>query len=254
MTEEFNEQLIETPVEEPAGQSTEQPAQDLDQLKKELENIRELAKKQEELWKNEQRVNSRKEAELQRLKTQMQDRQASEETLKAMMELIAEEKGQKEEEFGETFEKRKPNLVQQWEKRQKELEAKRIREEYNLRANEVWGKATAEVGLTPDNEDYWEIQNFLKTGQIERAEVKINKLTAVKAAPPPAKPQETPKETEEERINRLVEEKLRQRMESDGLLVSETGTPSAANNTRSQLYKELAEGEMDLAKARKLGF
>jgi penicillin-binding protein 1A len=96
------------------------------------------------------------------------------------------------------------------------------------------------LGLTQEDEDYWEIHDLVVEGKYPRAELKIKKLEASKNKPAT----DTNKESEEVRINRLAEEKARKLMEEKGLLDVDAASPSAAATDFNSAAKLFAEGKI----------
>lgn len=60
-------------------------------------------------------------------------------------------------------------------------------------------------------------------------------------------------EYEDERTDKLVEERLQQEMERRGMLISETGGPSGAAISERDAYAKFAAGKITEEQARKLG-
>ena len=135
--------------------------------------------------------------------------------------------GMQDEKLGELEDGKRTDYLGKFDdivKRQKadrdqEIAKTQQEEDYKHR-DELWSRAK-EFGTYEDNDNVAEIYDALMEGKIYKAERIIKKLE---------KPTDTKKEdkveSEEERINKLVEEKLRVKMEEKGMLESETGGPS----------------------------
>lgn len=114
---------------------------------------------------------------------------------------------------------------------------------------------TEALGLTDDDEQYIEIKKLAVTmdpDNLKLAKIKIKKLEDAKM--PKAKT-----ETEEERINRLVEEKLRVKLQEAGMLQPEGAKPSGGSGffTASQIANmtdaEYTSKRLDIEKAMREG-
>lgn len=120
------------------------------------------------------------------------------------------------------------------EKREVDAQQTRIRETQETISG--YQKRVEVLGLTEDSEDYLDIKDWVESGKYPRAEVRLKKLEK-------GKPVEKPKETEDERVNRLVEEKLRAEMEKKGMLSSDTGSPSGSGGKPTFTEAQIADRE-----------
>lgn len=110
-------------------------------------------------------------------------------------------------------------------------------EDYKHR-DELWSKAK-EFGTYEENDNVAEIYDALMEGKTYKAERIIKKLEKTTDT------KEKKVESEEERINKLVDEKLRLKMEEKGMLESETGGPSGASPNDEQIRKNFRENPND---------
>ena len=253
MPEEQETQTQETPsVETPPP---EQPPEETPEVLK--SRLAELNKQLEEAKKGLSTAHQTLTKKDQELKRQADLRSEIEEikgTLKVYVGLFAE-MGQAPVDDPEA----KQKTVEKFNQAVVELETKAKQREYASKANEVWGR-TQSLGLTEEDDDYWTIRDALQAGNLERAAAKVAKLEKSKsaAAPPPppaAAPPKAPTETEEERINRLAEEKAQAILKGSSLYKSDTAVPSGRGLNKAAILKQLAEGRMDadaMAKAREL--
>ncbi len=158
--------------------------------------------------------------------------------------LIAEYLNKPEEGLDEDIKSRKPDLLKAFADKEKELEGKRQerlteqrRQDYNRQADDIWTQAQ---GLKlPENDDgLLDIEDYLRSGNLKRAQAKIAKLQEGKKVATPEK-----KESEEDRINRLVEERLNKAMADKGLLKTDSAVPSGRAGSNEDIVKRYAEGD-----------
>ncbi len=129
------------------------------------------------------------------------------------------------------------DLLKRAQTMMQEAEAKRIAEQYRRRVESL--------GLTKKDRDYHLIKSFVTQGDFEAADAVLAELESGKQPnEEEIKPvQGKPKESEDERINRLVEEKLREKMETAGLLKTDTGLPSASGGSFQELEADYIAGK-----------
>ncbi len=179
------------------------------------------------------------------------------EQFKLLAAYVAEGQSGSSEDFEEAKATRKPDLLKKFEeletKRKADEEQSQQRAQIEQFTNTVAGyeERVKSLGLTENDETYWDIKGLVETAfgrpdNLKRADVKIKKLEEAKMT--------DKKETEEQRIARLVEEGIRKKMDEQGLLKPEGGSPSGASSQFEQIEKDFAEGNVDWAtynKARK---
>ncbi|KKN57538.1 hypothetical protein LCGC14_0560840 [marine sediment metagenome] len=154
---------------------------------------------------------------------------------------------------GEMEEGEKVNLKQEFAqlkertKQEREAEKTKLAQEENVRvADGLWTRAQV-FGTYQDNDDVADIYDALVDGKSYKAERIIKRLEG--------KPEtkETPKESEDDRIERLVTEKYNAKLEEDGLLHTESAEPSGRSRTRDELRAKHAAGEITTEEAEKAG-
>lgn len=178
------------------------------------------------------------------------------ETQKLLAAYLAERESGSANDFEEAKATRKPDLLKQFE----ELETKR-------KANEAEAQQKAQIeqftsvvsgyeqravalGLTENDEAYWDIKGLVETAygrpdNLRRADIKLKKLEEGKVAKT---------ETEEQRIDRMVEERLRKKMDETGMLKPEGGAPSGTSSSFKQTEQLFIDGKVSseqYTKARK---
>jgi hypothetical protein len=177
------------------------------------------------------------------------------EYLKVLAAIVAENKGTETE--GLEPEK-KQNLLKVFEAKEAELSkkrevelAKQKQEDYNSKADAIWVKAQT---LFAGNDDMLErVEDYLRTGNLERAEKRIAKAEGEK------KPVEIPKvenkETEDVRIARLVEEGIARKLKEKypDILASDDGKPSGGQSSDDKFMERYGQGlETDHKRAKQI--
>ena len=243
------ETQTETPTNEP---TPEELKAQLAQLNKALEETKKgLSTAHQTLTKKDQEL-KRQAA----LDTRLDGIESTQKVLAALIaeatgkEAEAEDSGTKQQRLD-----RYKELVADIDKKKADAEAKARQDAYAEKADAIWQRATA-LGLTAEDDDYWTIRDSLMNGNADRAEAKIGKLERVKSgASPTPKPTEAPKaekpatqETEEEKVERLVRERIK------ALTKTDTAVPSGPVKNREKAMAEAANGPTDLKKLRELGF
>ena len=135
--------------------------------------------------------------------------------------------------------KEKGNLLAKFQLMQQQNEARRVGDKYRQRAEAL--------GLTEADDDYWTIYSHVERGRLQAADAKLKRLEQAKAIQEVAAPEIRPKETEEERIERLAEEKARKIFEEAGVLVQDTGAPSGGAGKRWYTEEEIGDRAFYLA-------
>ena len=215
----------------------------------ELVQLRSQIQKLDANWKNEQRISSKKEDDLRQLREDLARLQSDKETSQALIAMIANQQGRSEEDVVEDLQSRKPDLREQFKQIQSEAEARRVGEQFRQRVEAL--------GLTENDDVYWGIHDHVVSGNPERlkaANTKLKKLEQEKLETANKGDKVMPTETEEQRIERLAEEKaeakadekLRQEMEKRGLLTSDTGGPSAVGRSFAEKEQAYSEGTLSL--------
>ncbi len=194
-------------------------------------------------YKGLQREINKKDAELKRASDLHSRLDNLEETQKIYAALMAEKLGENLE-GDET--PRKQDLLKKFDEvaaKQKqariEIEARAKQEEYFRRADEVYREAETVYG--DDVDSLANVRSLIRQGDFDLAEKKINKAKAKTPVPPVAQTQKV--ETEEERINRLVEERITQKIKDNPLLKTETATAMGRVGSRDEIIARYVRGE-----------
>ncbi len=145
----------------------------------------------------------------------------------------------------------KPDVVKMLRQLGEEQEAKRkqqgllaTQQEYAQKADALY--ARAKVIFLDDDDAIERIEDLLGNGRLERAEARVVKAEKVKGTP-------KNKETEEQRIDRLAQEKYQKLLEEKGLLETYSTSPSGSGGSVADAVRQYANREITEAEARKRG-
>jgi len=196
----------------------------------------------EDNFKNEQRISSKKETELQTLRAELDGLRADRELSQSLLAIVAAQKGQPEDELGEEIRTKKPDLLAQYNTLRTRQEAQRKVSTYQRRVEAL--------GLSPNDENYLDVRDLVIEGKYDRAEIRLKKLEAVKEEPPKEKIVE---ETLEERAEKLAEAKYLKRLEKEGLLETDTGSPAGSLSSPQQAMQDYIGGKITAEDARTRG-
>ena len=230
-------------VEQPAGESTPEAVKvaPID-FATELSNLQVRLTQAEEARKAEARATSKKEAELQRLSKQLEERETDREFQKLMVATLADMQGKSESEFNEEVQAKKPDLLEKFNEIQRKSELKKITE----RAAEFQQKVEA-LGYTEDDIEWHEMGGIVTSNNFRLAEMKLSKLQPKKTEPVVEK--EDPAIRAKE-----IEEAARKYLEDRGLLKTDRLPPSATAKGRRPSLDELkASDPFETAKKYKSG-
>ncbi len=155
---------------------------------------------------------------------------AFEQTQKILAAMIAE-KG----EVTDGDPSQKQDYLKKFEDIQKNVETKRTQDaekakrdaqiaEWQTKADETKVR-TESLGLTDEDEAYHEIRHLVTEGDFKLADIKLKKLESQKKA---EKKAEKPNETDDQRIERLADEKSKAYLQSKGAWKADTGVPSGS--------------------------
>ena len=120
------------------------------------------------------------------------------------------------------------------ENRRRQEDTERTNQEYAQKGAAIYAQAEEIFG--DDIGELHDIRNLIRAGDYDLAERKIEKSK-----------KGTPKETDEQRIAKLVEERVRQRLEESGLLEEHLATPSARSSNFVDIERKYATGEITTA-------
>ena len=236
------------PEEEKTTEEAQTTTQEPDQaaLKAELEQTKKELEQTKKGLSTAHQTLTEKDKELKKLQN-FETRQLE---LEDRIELLATAlaSGVKPDDAG--LEEVRPDVVNVLKQKRQEQEAKRkqdellqAQQEFTRRADDIYSKAETIYG--EDEDALYNIRSLIRAGDLDLAERKVNKVAKAKET--------TTKETEEQRIDRLANEKLQKKLEERGLLSSETNLPSGGNLTKQQAMERYIKGEINADEAKKAG-
>lgn len=208
-----------------------QSLDDVAKIKAERDNALKLAKEKELGFITLQREFAKKDKEAQSLKSKLDKL----DDLDAKMELLASYVSTSQQDGLESSgQPNKPDLKKAFE----QMNADKHQKETATRVANYQTIVESELGLTSKDEDYWKIHELVTQGKFNQAEAVIEKVRNIHNPKGETKVANT-KQTEEERINKLAEEKARKYLEEKGLLKPDKTSPSGSNLsfTREQIKR-----------------
>jgi len=149
--------------------------------------------------------------------------------------MMASQKNQPTEELAEEIKVQQPNLLKQYEQIVETAEKKRRLDRATIRIRTVQERADA-LGI--QGEDYDIVRAFAEAGQFDKAEKKLTQLEEAKQTKPP-------KETEDEKVERLATEKYNALLKERGLLTQDAGTPAGASGSREKIVEDYIKNPDD---------
>lgn len=213
---------------EPAKQEAEveevKPIEKPQVTREEYEQLRTELQAMDGRWKGAQGIISKQKEEMENLKD-------NQELWKVLIGMRAQEMGVSEAQAEEDLQKKKPDLMQQYNIAQQNLESRRRQTKINSYKSIV----EEELGLKEEDDDYEVIQSLVLKGKFDKADKRIATIKANKIEQPKSK--EGQVGTEDERIERLADEKFKAKMIEKGLLTAEGAEPSAGT-TDATWYKD----------------
>jgi len=228
----------------------EQPQVTMEELQQQLADVRETSRKYEENWKNEQRVSSSKEQKLKQLQEQQSNNETQQDILKALIATVAGQQSKAPDEFEDEIKSRQPDLLKQYEQIAEANKKQRQQAQFASQINEIQARTEAS-GLKVGDEEYDLIKTLAEAGQFAKAEKRLEKVEQAKQTKPPEVNE--PKESEDDRVERLANEKLRKLADEKGWLIQEDGGPSAVSSGAKKAMADYAQGTISLAEAQKRG-
>jgi len=216
------------------------PEPTVDELKSELEKTQQLLDAAKQEAKAHEANVTRKANELAKreaLDTRIGELHSRVEVLTTMVGDLIDSQGTPSEETSDEAPKRKRS--EEYLSPLKQEATRRQQEEYNQRADTQWGRLEG-LGITKEDDVYWDVLQWLSQGQLERAEIKLNKLEAAKnkeqVEPPKA-------EAKSELTQEQKDEIVREYLEKQGALVTDIEGPSAISPKKADIIRRYAQGD-----------
>jgi hypothetical protein len=246
----MNTEETKVPEVKPDGQPTtpivEAPKVDeLASLKAQLEVAQKEKATIEANWKNEQRNTSKKEQEIQKLRSTHDDISVLKDSIKILAAELATVKGESEDEFGKRTTVSKEELLKRFD--ELDLKRKQLAEQEKLsQLATEYKQRTEEAGLTPKDEDYHTIRGLVTRGEFELADIKLNKITQAKVVDNSKKENVVSDEKViEEKAKKMAEEMYRKKLEDEGKLTTGVSQPAGGSMSADDLFEKYASGEID---------
>jgi len=233
-----------TPEPEQPKVETPTPEEQLKTLETELNRYKSLAEEKEKGFKTLQERLSEEQGKLRKQAGVEERIQDLSDQMKILAAYVATSAGASEEELTGIPQEKRETLLQKFDQLEKERKEK-IEKTQLAETVAAYQKRTEDLGLSQDDEDYWEIHDLVTEGKFQRADVRLKKLGQARS-----KPTETPKS---EDTDALVEERARKLLEERGLLIAETGGPSASASSVVEARARYARGEITEAEAKQKG-
>ena len=220
-------------VEEKEGQgesetTSEKTEPTVEELGKQITELQETSQKMEDNWKKQEVVSSRKEQTIQQLREQVSSNESQSDMNKVLVAMIADRRNQPTEELTEEIKANQPDLKKQWEQIVETSDKKR---QLDRLANQVKTVQERADSIGVKGEEYDIIRAFTEAGHFDKANKRLDNLEGQ------TKPAEEKKETEDDRVERLANDKATAILKGKGLLTQYTGSPSSGGKiyTRESL-------------------
>lgn len=175
------------------------------------------------------------------------------EQMKLVAAYVATSSGEEEESLVEPTPKKREDLLSKFDQLEKKRKAKAQQTQFVSQIAE-YQKRTEGLGLTEDDDAYWEIEDLVTRGNFRRADIKLKKLGDAKTK------EKEPVGDIEKEVKKQVNEGVNRYLVEHGYLSSDTGQPAGATGrtyTREEIasmpIKEYTRNKPDIDKALKEG-
>jgi hypothetical protein len=230
-------QAAETPPETPPAE----PPQEAVPTNEEVEQLRQEKEKLEQNLKSAQGVTRKQAQDLEEKQAQLEAAISSRDTFQALVGLVAQQTGRSEEEIEETVRTQKPDLIKQANTLVQQQEARRRYDEQVRKINSYQAKVE-DLGLKETDKAYKHLRALVVAGDFATADEEIEAIQAEQGTT--EKESEKPKETPEQRDERIKKEAL---IEA-GVLTPEGGEPSASSSKGfKKIEQDYADGLISTA-------
>lgn len=220
MVDEINQ--VETDVTPVVESQEAQPTPEVNaaELQETVKRLELQARQFEDNWKNEARVKSKREQEIQELKTRLESKDNSDAMFQALLALQAKQMSKAPDELEDEVKENKSSLVQEFQAIKKKLDEDNKVKSFMAKVTEYQSETEA-LGLKPGDTDYDVVKSLVETGKFAVADKKLAELKArqpVAPQTPPSLQEVKPSETVAPAIDR---EKIAiEYMKEKGLLKS----------------------------------
>lgn len=217
--EKVTEEVVTTPT----------PEEQLRALQEKVAQSEARATEKEEGFKTLQRQFLAEQTSKKELEQRLTDREETSAFNRALIGLVAEQRGTDEDDVIGEVRTRKPDLLKQYD----EIEQRRQQKAVEAKVRGYQRRVEA-LGLKESDRDYRDVYFAVSQGNDSMAESIISDLETQAEKPKPEA-----KVLDEETINRLVEERIARKKEEDELLKTDTGSSAGGGSklTASQVEK-----------------
>ena len=234
---------LKTP--EPEEQQAPDPTEQLKTLQAQIQSLTEERERLDRGYKGLQKTLSEKDRETKKQANLDSRINGLQDTIELLATAIASggnaeeiEPSQRQDVLAEL---RKQRTTQ--EAKRKEEETKQTQQEYAQKADAIYERA--KTAFANDDESLERVEDLLMNGRLDRAESRVVKAEG--------KSNPNKGETEEQRAEKLAQEKFNKYLEERGLLEEYSGLPSAGSGTSQDAMKQYIEGKITADEAKKRG-
>lgn len=236
--------VVTEDLKEPKAQPTPNLEQQLETLRAELKAEQENSKKANESIKGLKGSLLEKDKQLKEQKTLREEINTLKESHKILATLLAE----KENISDEVPENKKSEYLKKfddlYDKKEKEAKQKEAIEKLTETLRDMQSRTEA-LGLTEEDEEYWDIYSLARTGDpinIKKAELKLKKLEKEKQV----KSAEPQKEEKEDKDKEIADLKAELKKLKGGSLESEVPRPAGQTKSFEEIEKDYIAGNVSL--------
>jgi len=240
---------------EPTGQEEPKTPNELETIKAQLKAISDERDRLDRAYKGLQTTVNQKDTELKKASQIHSRLDELDEKLKLFIAAQAFGDGSEEESLEPVAKKKQ--LLDRYNQMETEQKTKRAKEVQEVQVAELqkvitgYQERVQTLGLTEDDETYWEIYELVTQATpagLKRADIKLKKMEDAKKV----KTDEKPEETLEARTTKLAEDKFRKMLADKGMLDTDVGKPSGGGGRgKEQVLKDYIQGKIPLEKYEK---
>ena len=211
--------------------TTPTPEEQLRALQEKVAQSEARATEKEEGFKTLQRQLLAEQSSKKELEQRLTDREETSAFNRALIGLVAEQRGTDEDDVIGEVRTRKPDLLKQYD----EIEQRRQQKAVEAKVRGYQRRVEA-LGLKESNRDYRDVYFAVSQGNYSMADSIISDLET-QAETPKAKT------VDEETLNRLVEERIAKKKEEDELLKTDPGSSSGGGKLTAKDVEKMSPDE-----------
>lgn len=230
-------------------QTPTQPVEDIGTLKQQLQQLSEELNQTKKGLSTAHQTLTQKDQELKRRGDLDNKILGIEDRIELLATAIASGRDPGEVDESSDSRPKRQDILADLARKKNEQDAKRKQEDYNRQADSVYERA--KVVFADDEDSLDRIDDYLRLGKLEQAERRVAKAEQPKQVVKTESAKSV--ESEEQRIDRLVNERLNKVMKEKNLLIDETGGPSAVSASAMEATALYARGAISESEARKRG-